>query len=294
MLSSIFFSFCIIQDVALKSEWLIIKVFASIAPFSSSAVSHKCLENKLFHYAKTTKKNPLFLPEHMEHKSPFELQTRLSAAGKTLWTMPIFKNMIQCLLPIAEQKLGSDPVFSFCFFLSILFLADVTACDTGSLTRSANRGECFKVWWPECTELLVQRFSTSASSAAISEKKLSSFQLRRVDSTSACFLQTIKITLSGVLRTQSLRHWKHVSGWQYGQMQQINARREVVNLWVCAAAAAVFSLDLELSKTWVSPVSLKNLMCNFVLEGSRVLKVACLCLIYIPLLKRSTLSAGKP
>lgn len=173
---------------------------------------HKCPEKKNLSIRQNKKANPLFLPEHMEHKSPFKLQTRLSTARKTLLTMPIIKNMIQRLLPIAEQRLGSDPVFSFVllFFFFFLFHTDVTACDTGSLTRLANRGECFKVWWPTA-ELLVQRSSTSASSAAISAK-LSSVQLRRVDSTStSCFMQTIKITLSDVLRMQSLRHQKHAS-----------------------------------------------------------------------------------
>lgn len=95
-----------------------------------------------------TKTTPYANTKNSFFKSPFKLQTRLSTAGTTLLAMPRIKNMIQRSLPIAEQRLGSDPVFSFCLLCFLLFLTDVTACDTGSLTRSAKRGECFKVWWP--------------------------------------------------------------------------------------------------------------------------------------------------
>lgn len=40
------------QEAALKSLRLVIKVFASLAAFSSSAVEHKCCENKYFIHQK--------------------------------------------------------------------------------------------------------------------------------------------------------------------------------------------------------------------------------------------------
>lgn len=79
------------------------------------------LSSKYLLQLQKKKQIPHFLPEPIKHKSPFKLQTRLSTARTTLLTRPIIKNMIQCLLPIAEQRLGSDPVFSFCFFCSFFF-----------------------------------------------------------------------------------------------------------------------------------------------------------------------------
>lgn len=167
-------------------------------------------------YTKKKKKNPLFLPEHTKHKSHFGLQTRLSTAGKTPVTIPIIKNMIQCLLPIAEQKLGSDPVFC----VSLTWLPATLA----AWRHQQTEGSALKFDDPLCRTLLVQRSSTSARGAVISSTLLSALQ-----SVFDVQNRSMKQNLAA-----SCKQWKKkTSKWRFKEALQIHTRGAEVTWLGC-------------------------------------------------------------